>query len=155
MGQVSTRWSDDHRVTRPATDHTQCVTRHKNLTEVQNLLWDRFRDFFRFLVPNFVQVQFWYHPKNTKVPGTGRDRYRIPNWHQNSDNKLWGKYEKRIQKVWKGQVGKSRDRKVSRPRPNISVTGSETFFGTNFFPRPIPGLFSVPNFSDTGSDTIK
>ena len=102
----------------------------------------------------FFRDRFRYHPKNTKVPGTGRDRYRDPNWHQNSDKKLWGKYEKRIQKVWKGQVGKSRDREVSRPRPNISVTGSETFFGTNFFPRPIPGLFSVPNFFGTGSKTF-
>ena len=50
----------------------------------------------------------------------------------------------------------------------FSETDSETFFGTKFFryrfrdffryqifSRPVPGLFSVPNFSDTGSDTIK
>ena len=47
-------------------------------------------------------------------------------------------------------------------------TGCETFFGTKFFrdrfrdffryqifSRPVPRLFSVPNFFETGSDTIK
>ena len=47
-------------------------------------------------------------------------------------------------------------------------TGSGTFFGTKFFwdrfrdffryqifSRPVPRLFSVPNFFETGSDTIK
>ena len=55
---------------------------------------DRFRDFFRyqifprpipglFPVPIFFRDRYRYHPKNTKVPGTGRDRYRDPNRHQN------------------------------------------------------------------------
>ena len=30
--------------------------------------------------------------------------------------------------------------------PNFFETSSETFFGTNFFSRPVPRLFSVPNF---------
>ena len=37
--------------------------------------------------------------------------------------------------------------------PNFSDTGSETFFRYQILPIPVPRLFSVPNFSDTGSDT--
>ena len=38
--------------------------------------------------------------------------------------------------------------------PNFSDTGSETFFRYQILPIPVPRLFSVPNFSDTGSETF-
>ena len=38
---------------------------------------------------------------------------------------------------------------------NLNETGSETFFRYQIFLRPVPRLFSVPNFFDSGSDTIK
>ena len=39
--------------------------------------------------------------------------------------------------------------------PNFSDTGSETFFRYQILPIPVPRLFPVPNFSDTGSDTTR
>ena len=67
--------------------------------------------------------------------------------------------------VWKGQVQKSRDREVLRPRPNILETRSESYFGTENFPGPIffntklvetgSETFFGPYFFEAGSDTIK
>ena len=37
---------------------------------------------------------------------------------------------------------------------NLNDTDSETFFRYQNIPRPVPGLFSVPNFFETGSDTF-
>ena len=145
MGQVSTRWSDDHRVNRPATDDNQCVTRHKNLTEVQNFLWDRFRDFFRFLVPNFFQVQFKYHPKIQK----SRERDETDTETQTDTNILTWNCEVNTKdiKAWNGQVGKSWHREVSRPRLNISVTSSDTFFCTNLRSKTVTNdTFLVQNW---------
>ena len=38
---------------------------------------------------------------------------------------------------------------------NLNETGSETFFRYQIFSRPVPRLFSVPIFFETGSETIK
>merc|ERR1712126_287969 len=37
---------------------------------------------------------------------------------------------------------------------NLNETGSETFFRYQIFSRPVPRLFSVPNFFETGSETF-
>ena len=37
---------------------------------------------------------------------------------------------------------------------NLNETESETFFRYQFFPKPIPILFSIPNFFETDTDTF-
>ena len=107
-----------------------CVTRPKNLKDTCTKFSPR-------LVPILFPVSIFSRT------GRGRD----PNQHQNFDKKLWGRYMRKGYKLWyfcKDLVGS---------------LGTETKNFRNWFQdifwRLVPRLFFVPNFSETGSITIK
>ena len=142
----------------------QCVTRPKIWTiPIPRLFFgtkffrDRFRDFFRYQnfsrpIPRLFSVLIFFETDSETFFGTKffRDRFRYhPKKCKNPGNGT-RPGPKSTQIIWK----------ISRLVPIF-------FFGTKFFrdrfrdffrylifPRPVPRLFSVPIFFETGSETF-
>ena len=56
--------------------------------------------------------------------------------------------------VWRNPKSERNRIRNFFPIPNIFDTESDTFFDTNFFPIPIPILFSIPKFYETDTNTF-
>ena len=164
-------------------DRFQDFFRHQIFSEMvpglflaPNSRWDRFRDSFRyqiffetdsetFLVLNFSESDSgtFSGTKNFQTDSETIQKIQKSRERDETDTEtqtdVWS-MRKKDTKIWKDQVGKSWDREVSRPRPNISVTDFKTFFSTNFFSEPDSETFFGTKFfwdwfRDPGHPTLQ
>ena len=157
----------------------QCVTRPKIWTiPIPRLFFgtkffrDRFRDFF--LVPNFFETDSETFFGTKFFRDRFRDFFRYQIFFETGSDTIKKIQKSRERDETRTQINTNILKNFetgsdiffwyqtfSRPIPrlfsvpNFFETGSKTFFGTKIFSRPVPRLFSVPNFFDSGSDTIK